>query len=74
MKKMALLFAALVGLSGILAPTASALSVNISVGDRPYYVHGPGYWASGAYYVWVPGHYAWRNHHRVFVHGHYAVR
>jgi len=25
----------------------------VAVGDRPYY-RGPGYWASGAYYVWRP--------------------
>ena len=25
-------------------------SVTIAVGDRPYYVRGPGYWYGGAYY------------------------
>ena len=25
----------------------------IGVGDQPYYVHGPGYWYRGAYYVWI---------------------
>jgi hypothetical protein len=74
MKKLFLLIAALVTLSGILAPTASAISLNISVGDQPYYVHGPGYWSGGVYYVWIPGHYAVRHHHQVFIHGHYAVR
>ena len=27
--------------------------------DRLYY-RGPGYWYGGAYYVWTPGHWAWR--------------
>jgi hypothetical protein len=30
-----------------MAPMANAVIVNIEVGDRPYYVHGPGY-SSGA--------------------------
>jgi len=70
MKKLALLIAAVVGMSGI----ANAVSVNIAVGDQPYYVHGPGYWVGPSYYVWVPGHYAWHHHHQVWVHGHYRVR
>src|SRR5437773_10291735 len=35
-------------------------SVVVAVGDRPYYTRGPGYWAGGAYYIWRPGHWAWR--------------
>jgi hypothetical protein len=27
--------------------------------DRRYY-RGPGYWYGGVYYVWTPGHWAWR--------------
>ncbi len=47
----------------------------IGIGDQPYYVHGPGYWYGGAYYVWIPGHWdGWRHGHRVWIHGHYAVR
>jgi hypothetical protein len=49
-------------------------SVTIAVGDRPYYVRGPGYWSSGAYYVWKPGHWRYRYGQRVWVHGHYVVR
>ena len=49
-------------------------SVSIAVGDRPYYVRGPGYYAGRAYYVWRPGHWAWRHHQRVWIHGHYVVR
>jgi hypothetical protein len=69
-KKLALLFVALLGMSGI----ANAISINIDIGDQPYYLHGPGYWVGGVYYVWVPGHWAWRHHHREWVHGHYRVR
>ncbi len=49
-------------------------SVSIAVGDRPYYVRGPGYYSGRAYYVWRPGHLAWRHHQRVWIHGHYVVR
>ena len=67
MKKLALLLAIMLGISGI----ANALSFNIEVGDQPYYVHGGGYWVRGVYWVWVPGH--WNRHH-VWIHGHYAPR
>ena len=70
MKKLALLLTVLLCISGV----ANAISVNIDVGDQPYYVHGPGYWYHGGYYVWVPGHRAWRHGHLVWIHGHYAVR
>ena len=49
-------------------------SVTIAVGDRPYYVRGPGYWSRGAYYVWRPGHWRYRYGQRAWIHGHYAVR
>lgn len=71
MKKLAMFLIALLCLSGI-ASSAKALSLNIEVGDQPYYIHGPRYWANGAYWVWVPGHWGPR-HHR-FYHGHYARR
>jgi WXXGXW repeat (2 copies) len=47
--------------------------VVVEVGDRPYY-RGPGYWRGGAYYIWRPGHWAWRRGYRVWVPGHYVVR
>lgn len=73
MKKLALLLAALFCIG--LGTTTDAISINIGVDDQPYYVHGPGYWAGGVYYVWVPGHpCGWRHGHRVWCHGHYAVR
>ncbi len=52
----------------------SAGAVTVAVGDRPYYTRGPGYWAGRSYYVWRPGHRAWRNGVRVWVPGHYVVR
>ena len=68
MKKLVLLLLAIITTSGV----ANALSINIDVGDRPYYVHGGGYWVNGVYWVWVPGH--WGPHHRRWIHGHYAPR
>jgi hypothetical protein len=34
-------------------------SVLVADGDRRYY-RGPGYWYGRVYYVWEPGHWAWR--------------
>ena len=34
-------------------------SVDVADGDRRYY-RGPGYWYGGVYFVWTPGHWAWR--------------
>jgi hypothetical protein len=48
-------------------------SVVVAVGDRPYY-RGPGYWYGRTYYVWKPGHWAWRYGQRVWIRGHYVVR
>ena len=73
MKKLALLLATLFCLSGV-GTTANAIGISIDVGDRPYYVHGPGYWYGRTYYVWVPGHWGWRHGHQVWIHGHYRVR
>jgi hypothetical protein len=71
--KLVLLMAVLLGVTS--APfAANAVTVNIEVGDQPYYLHGPGYWAGRVYYVWVPGHWIRRHHHRVWIHGYYTVR
>src|SRR4030095_16292348 len=48
-------------------------SVVVAVGDRPYY-RGPGYWYGRVYYVWKPGHWAWRHGQQVWIRGHYVVR
>ena len=74
MKKLLSRICAVICLVGVLAPAANALILNIDVGDRPYYVHGPGYWSGRVYYVWVPGHHVWRHGHRVWIHGHYRPR
>jgi len=68
MKKLALLFATLFCMSGF-TTTANAIGISIDVGDRPYYVHGPRYWARGAYWCWIPEH--WNRYHTVWIHGHY---
>ena len=65
MKKLALVFAAVLSLSNI----ANALSFTINVGDQPYYLYGPGYWSNGTHYCWVHGH--WNRFHTVWIHGHY---
>jgi hypothetical protein len=65
-KKLATLLAALLTLSVVVTPSANAIGLSISIGDRPYY-EGPEFWDFGWRYVWVPGH--WRDHH--WVHGYY---
>jgi hypothetical protein len=49
-------------------------SVSVAIGDRPYYVRGPGYYAGRSYYVWRSGHWAVRHGRKVWVHGHYVLR
>jgi len=72
--RLALVCAVLLGLSSVAVPMARAISFQIEVGDQPYYVHGSGYWHGRVYYVWVPGHWAWRHHEHVWIHGHYRPR
>lgn len=69
---MTILFAVILTLGG-LAPSANAIGVFISAGDRPYYSHGPYYYVGPRRYVWRPGHWAYRHHTRVWVHGMYIV-
>ncbi len=72
--KLAIALAALLGASA-LAPTSSqAIGISINVGDQGYYSHGPWYYNNGVRWYWIPGHWAVRHHHRVWVHGHYAAR
>jgi len=49
-------------------------SVTVEVGDRPYYVHGSGYYTGHTYYAWRAGHWGSRHGHRAWIHGHYVVR
>jgi hypothetical protein len=73
MKRLVTMIAAVLLCAGGLVSTASS-AVVVSIGDRPYYVHGPYYYAGPVRYVWVPGHYSWRHHHRVWMHGYYVHR
>ena len=51
-------------------PAAQAISLEVNVGDRPYY-EGPDFWDYGWHWVWVPGH--WGPRHR-WVRGYYERR
>jgi hypothetical protein len=66
MKK--LLLVATIAASILLPATVPAQGFSISIGDRPYYRHGPRYWAGDYEMIWVPGHRAGRR----WVHGHYV--
>jgi hypothetical protein len=68
MKKLSLILATTICFAA-LCTNASALSISIGVGDEPYYIYGPGYWAGGIHYCWIPGH--WNKFHTVWIHGHY---
>ncbi|MEY2491268.1 MAG: hypothetical protein QOH24_219 [Verrucomicrobiota bacterium] len=48
--------------------------VAIEIGDRPYYIHGPGYYVGRVYYVWRPGRWVWRQGRKVWIHGRYILR
>jgi len=70
--KLGMLCAALLCMSGMVS-TANAVAISIAVGDQPYYLHGPMYYVGPTRYVWVPGHWGWRHHHHVWIHGFYVV-
>jgi hypothetical protein len=61
-------------LTPVAVTNAASASVEIAIGDRPYYTHGPYYVENGVRWEWVPGHWATKHHKRVWVHGHYARR
>jgi hypothetical protein len=66
MKK--LLLVATIAASILLPATVPAQGISISIGDRPYYRHGPQYWAGDYQMIWVPGHRLGRT----WVHGRYV--
>jgi hypothetical protein len=70
MIKHKLMLVAIVAAS-ILIPAAvvEAQGISISIGDRPYYSHGPRYWAGDYEMIWVPGHRSRVS--RRWIHGHY---
>ena len=74
MKRMlTLVLATLLSISAMVT-SANAIEVSIGIGDRPYYVHGPYYYVGPVRYVWVPGHFGYRHHTRVWIHGYYVAR
>jgi len=72
--KLAILLAALVFAGAMTPKNAEAFRIDIAIGDRPYYTHGPWYWNHGVRWYWIPGHWGWRHHLQVWVQGHYAPR
>ena len=68
MIKTKLLLFAMVATSILVPAAVRAQGISISIGDRPYYHHGPRYWAGDYEMIWVPGH----RYHGGWVHGHYA--
>jgi hypothetical protein len=70
--KVAVLLGALVCAGAMVPKSAEALRIDIAIGDRPYYKHGPWYWHGRVKWYWIPGH--WRHHHHVWIPGHYAPR
>ena len=73
-RAISILIAVLLGAGAFVSTANARVAVSVAIGDQPYYVHGPYYYAGPVRYVWVPGHFAWRYHHRVWVHGHYIGR
>ena len=58
--------------ASVLIPAAvvRADGIQIQVGDRPFYNHGPRYWNGGYQMIWVPGHMSHYGHH--WIHGQYV--
>ena len=52
------------------SPTANAIDVQISIGDRDYYQGAPEFWDWGWHWVWVPGHW----YRKRWIHGYYERR
>ena len=68
MIKSKLLLAAILVTSILLPAAVRASTIDIQVGDRPYYNHGPHYWQGDYQMVWTPGHM----HNGHWVHGQYV--
>ena len=67
MIKTKLLLIAMVATSILVPAAVRAQGISIELGDRPYYSHGPRYWAGDYQMIWVPGHRSRGG----WVHGHY---
>jgi hypothetical protein len=48
--------------------------VGIAFNDRPYYLHGRGYYVGNYYYGWRPGYWHRSHGRRVWIHGDYVRR
>lgn len=70
MIKTKLLLAALIATSILVPAAVQAQGISIEIGDRPYYQHGPQYWAGDYQMIWVPGHRSEYSHR--WIHGHYV--
>jgi hypothetical protein len=69
-KKFLILLSVLISAGAAFNPTANAVDLRISIGDRPYYEYGPDFWDYGWHWVWVPGHWE----HKRWIHGYYERR
>ena len=69
MIKSKLLLIAIVATSLLVPAAVRAQGISIELGDRPYYSHGPRYWAGDYQMIWVPGHRSESG--RRWIHGHY---
>jgi hypothetical protein len=67
MIKTKLLLVAIMATSILVPVAVQAQGISIEIGDRPFYRHGPRYWAGDYEMIWVPGHRAGRR----WIHGHY---
>ena len=72
--KLAVFTVAFLSICLLARPSVMALGISIEIGDRPYYNRGPYYLEHGHRWDWVPGHWSYRHHQRVWIHGHYANR
>src|ERR1700682_2431591 len=70
MIKNKLLLVAIVVASILLPAAVRAQGIQIEIGDRPFFNHGPRYWAGDSEMIWVPGHMSLYGHH--WIHGHYV--
>ena len=70
MIKNKLLLVAIVVASILLPAAVRAQGIQIEIGDRPFYHHGPRYWAGDYEMIWVPGHMSTYGHQ--WIHGHYV--
>ena len=69
MTKRKLLLAAIIAMSILIPAAVRADTIQIQVGDKPFYNHGARYWDNDYEMVWAPGHMGRGNH---WVHGQYT--